>query len=158
MMKRMMFLAAGVIASLAFTASSQAGPTYLYDVTSTVVVDTGTTTTATATFDGPITSYEGLLPGTSPALGTVVGALGAGADQVTFTFTSVGPGDYKLNFEVNSTAPTLHFLGYNIGSTGQGGGNGYVTAVPEPGSMALLGIGMTSFLAFRRFFKRNPVA
>jgi len=33
-----------------------------------------------------------------------------------------------------------------------------VAAVPEPTSMALLGIGMTSFLAFRRFFKRTAVA
>jgi len=31
-------------------------------------------------------------------------------------------------------------------------------AVPEPTSMALLGIGMTSFLAFRRFFKRGSIA
>jgi hypothetical protein len=32
------------------------------------------------------------------------------------------------------------------------------SSVPEPASMALLGIGMTSFLAFRRFFKRTTVA
>jgi hypothetical protein len=32
------------------------------------------------------------------------------------------------------------------------------TGVPEPGSMALLGIGMTGFLAFRRLFKRHAVA
>ena len=31
-------------------------------------------------------------------------------------------------------------------------------AVPEPTSMALLGIGVTSFLAFRRFFKRGVIA
>jgi len=37
--------------------------------------------------------------------------------------------------------------GYSIGST-----------VPEPASLALLGIGMTGFLAFRRFFKKTSVA
>jgi hypothetical protein len=31
-------------------------------------------------------------------------------------------------------------------------------SVPEPGSWALLGIGMTGFLAFRRFFKKTSVA
>jgi len=49
-----------------------------------------------------------------------------------------------------------------------GGSNGVVvsiidqgfssTGVPEPASFALLGIGMTGFLAFRRFFKKSSAA
>jgi hypothetical protein len=35
---------------------------------------------------------------------------------------------------------------------------GYSLVIPEPSSMALLGIGMTGFFAFRRFFKRTAVA
>jgi hypothetical protein len=39
-----------------------------------------------------------------------------------------------------------------------GAGFGFQQSVPEPTSMALLGIGMTSFFAFRRFFRRTNLA
>jgi len=40
---------------------------------------------------------------------------------------------------------------------GVGFGFSQISAVPEPASVALLGIGMTGFLAFRRLFKRASV-
>jgi len=46
-------------------------------------------------------------------------------------------------------------LGSNVTFVNQGFSS---TGVPEPSSLALLGIGMTGFLAFRRFFKRTSVA
>jgi hypothetical protein len=47
-----------------------------------------------------------------------------------------------------STGETLSVVQQAFSSTG----------VPEPSSMALLGIGMTGFLVFRRLFKRQAIA
>jgi len=46
--------------------------------------------------------------------------------------------------------------GVSLSSVGQA--FSFPPSVPEPTSMALLGIGMTGFLAFRRLFKRTSVA
>jgi hypothetical protein len=57
--------------------------------------------------------------------------------------------EITVSLGANATSPQDGFSGTTIVTA---------AAVPEPTSLALLGIGMTGFLAFRRFFKRPVVA
>jgi PEP-CTERM motif len=74
---------------------------------------------------------------------------GLGKFNVTFTATTFGGG-----------ATSFASLFTNVGATATGNGSfsQVSTSVPEPASLALLGIGMTGFLAFRRYFKKTSVA
>jgi len=75
-------------------------------------------------------------------------ANGAGIFNATFTATSFSGG-----------ASSFASLFTNVGSSATGNGSfSQIAQVPEPASLALLGIGMTGFLAFRRFFKKTSVA
>jgi hypothetical protein len=74
---------------------------------------------------------------------------GLGKFNVTFTATTFGGG-------ANSFASLFTTVGAT--ATGNGSFSQISTSVPEPASWALLGIGMTGFLAFRRFFKKTPIA
>jgi hypothetical protein len=155
-------LAAGVVASLAFASSSRAGS----------VIETGVTITPNGiggtAGDVEITYTGGTLTAGSPIAGSISGSLAgdissisATSSTVTVDFTTATTGgNLVFSYNVASGAPTvtsfnltdthnttfLHPLGLSVGSQ--------ITSVPEPSSMALLGIGMASFLAYRRFFKR----
>jgi hypothetical protein len=63
-----------------------------------------------------------------------------------------------MNITLTATAftGTSSFTGLvsTVGATATGSGS-FSQAVPEPASMALLGIGMSGFLAFRRLFKKR---
>jgi hypothetical protein len=148
MMKRMMFLAAGLAASLAFATSSYAG---------TVAVDfsvTGGTATDVTLFYAADTTVS-VVSSTGIGVPTIAGN-GTTSVEINFgTASSLG----TILLSESGPPPVLYGLsGLSVGYTKSQIQIIPTGAVPEPASMALLGIGMTSFLAFRRFFnKRNSV-
>jgi len=161
MTKRSFLLVAafGLVASLAFATPSQAATIYV--VKSQIVVTAGTATGAVENFTGAVSAPLTILSSTSAALSPVTGTPGSpSADQITFSFTGVGPGTYELDFTVMGPDGGLGGLGGTVSPPGGAQGGAVIlsvtSAVPEPSSMALLGLGMTSFLAFRRFLKRTP--
>jgi hypothetical protein len=163
MMKRLMFLAAGVIASLAITTASHASTI----TTGVIITPNGTGGTAG---DVEITYTGGTLSGVAfDVSGTLAGVatitLNGAGDEVTVVFApATTGGTLVFDFTVASGTPdaTKFALTDTVGSTllhpiGLSVGSIVTNVVPEPSSMALLGIGLTSFVAFRRFFKRSAV-
>jgi len=162
MLKRSFFLsmAAGVVASLALGAPSQAG---------SVLVETDAAVTATNGMgSGDIeVTYSSAPTGPITILGTTtvsVTSTGIVGDTVTINYTPV-KGDQEVDFTLYAS-PSVTILAAKVTGGFDGSPHSklgvvtsvYPSAVPEPSSMALLGIGMTGFLAFRRLFKRTSVA
>jgi hypothetical protein len=95
--------------------------------------------------------------GTIQIVETFNGYVGLGSSTITPSIvpgtpatTKIGAYTYSVYYEATSTTAGVPGSAINIAIQ--------ATSVPEPSTMALLGIGMTSFLAFRRFFKRTPLA
>jgi len=161
MTKRSVFLtvAAGLLASVAFATPSQAASVL---TTATFSVTTpGTATDVEVTYTpavdpiGPIT-----ITGTGGLTGITTSEPAANTIEIKFDAAAATTGTLSWTFST-ATAGAVTFssaslTGVTAGS--QGTLSVAVSAVPEPTSMALLGIGMTGFLAFRRFFKRSAVA
>ena len=113
-------------------------------------------------------------PITDAYLSVTGGTLGTGFADVGETITTVtGAPVASLNaFVPGSFTDSVSFAGQTTllitkdiflfgGSTGVTVSvidQGYSTAIPEPTSMALLGIGLSGLFTLRRFFKRTSVA
>jgi hypothetical protein len=179
MMKRSVFLAlaAGLIASVAFTAPARAGTalvTAFFDLTP----DSATTTAVLFTFQDSggafLTSVSNvtelnagglLFGGSTPLDYTIVGTSGVLVkfDAANQTTGSIGPpptAGMQFTFDFTSSNGTAFGKNMTLDLTpGTDAGQSFsVSVVPEPASWALLGIGMTGFLAFRRYFKKTSVA
>jgi hypothetical protein len=157
MMKRssLLALAAGLLASFALAAPSHAGSV---TVTGSWSVPGATASEIDFFFSGPVTavsSFSGVpLPNPPtippPPPNEVIFTYSPGVVGGALTFTAQTSGIF-LTGEVNgaSIVGTPTDVNFNFKSS---------TAIPEPGSIALLGIGMAGFLAIRRLFKRTAVA
>jgi len=159
MMKRLFLLlvAAFLVASLGLATPSHAG-SVLVTTDVNIIAPAGTSSdevqiTYTNAPALPIT----LLPATTVA---VTGSSISG-DTISVFYTPI-TGNQTLDFTFVAAPPIAlnedHLLGIiGPGPTGLTT-NVTTSAVPEPASIALLGIGMTGFLAVRRLFKRISVA
>ena len=161
MRRAFLFLAAGLLASVAVSARRR--PAWfcirsIQRLSSPRAAPEGAVLVFSENLTAPVTVTSTTIPG--GAVGVVTPP--TPSNTITFTFADTGPGTYTLNFTVfGPSSPPLLGLGGTISGTGgtQGGAAILsITSVPEPASLALLGIGMTGFLAFRRFFKKTAVA
>lgn len=151
MMNRSVFmsLAAGLLASLAFASPSQAGTTSL---AATFTVTGGTADDIELLYTAPVTAVT--VSSTDLALAAPPYFSGS---TVTFNFSPATSGYVDFSVTSSGTLSAYFLTGLTPGVSASGI-NVATVSVPEPASIALLGIGMTGFLAFRRLFKRTAVA
>jgi hypothetical protein len=115
--------------------------------------------------DASLSMASNVLPGGSVSIGETITDVATGkviGHLSVFDISSASKIQDFINFNGVTQILVQKDIQINGGTTGSGVSiinQGFSsTAVPEPASMALLGIGMTGFLAFRRFFKKTSVA
>jgi len=129
------------------------------------VMQSSASNTFTNTTAGDSQSFQSFYDGTnteskttpSPILTFISTGPAAQSNSANAALTTLSPfvipfalvNEIGVTMAGSGVSPTDQFTGSTVLTT---------TSIPEPTSIALLGIGMTGFLAFRRLFKRTSVA
>jgi hypothetical protein len=123
----------------------------------------GDGTGSNATLQYSLTSAVAINPSFLNIYGTVTGVT---SPHLETTGTSPTIYDFSKFESGGSMTETYTSTGANFASvianggtiSGTGAFTESISSVPEPNSMALLGIGMTAMVAFRRYFRRDVTA
>jgi len=161
MRRSFLFLAAGLLATVAFASPSQAGSIITGVADFTIITpSTATATNVELTFSPGVlgSASDFSLPAgvTETIAGNVLSLhfAATGTENISFTFDSAAaPADVTLTASL-----ALSGLNKPVTLVSTVAGVSAVSSVPEPASVALLGVGMAGFFAFRRMFKRSATA
>jgi hypothetical protein len=103
------------------------------------------------------TIADGFAIGSHLNLDGVITSVTNPTEETGYNFATLAGGLISISFD-KTGADFAAIVGHGGSVLAAGLGVQESAVVPEPTSMALLGIGMTGFLAFRRFFKRPAVS
>jgi hypothetical protein len=149
-------------ATSTINAYTDTGGHVVQDFTGTFSITSGTGGAGTNYLSGTFTDVGG-------AYGTTVSGSGnslvfsASSSAITFTSSDatlpLGPFNKGMSLAFTSVDPiaSINTSESTLGAFTSNVGGNFSAAVPEPTSLALLGIGLTGFLAFRRCVRRNSV-